>query len=430
MSLQPLQGKASQSVMQADARINLWEGAVRSSKTISSLIAFLKFVRTAPPGGLLLAGRTERTVKANVVDPLVEWLGAKRCRYVKGSGELRLLGRKISVVGASSEQAEEKIRGRTLVGAYLDEVTLMPETFFKRVLSQLSLPGAKLFGTTNPDSPFHWLKTNYIDRQDELDIRVFHFDLADNPTLTTQYVEGLKAEYGGPGTLFYKRFIQGLWVLAEGAIFDMLTDRHFISALPPKSNVVTAWVGIDYGTANPFVAELFLHVTKPYPHILVASSLRWDPTQHQGRQKTDAQLSELLRDWLRRELPHYIDTSAMGPERIVVDPSAASFIRQLHVDGFRGVQLADNSVIDGIRSVASLLGAQKPGPRLLFHTSCVDSNREMQSYVWDEKAQEKGEDKPVKMNDHGPDARRYGIMGMRRVWKRWVTLLDDEDVAA
>lgn len=419
--IQPLQGKAAASVMQANARINLWEGSVRSSKTVSSLIAFLKFVRNAPPGGLLLAGRTERTVKANVIDVLVEWLGPKRCRYVSGTGELRLLGRKISVVGASSEQAEEKVRGRTLAGAYLDEVTLMPETFFKRVLSQLSIPGAKLFGTTNPDSPFHWLKTNFIDRADELDIRVFHFQLSDNPTLPPEYVEQLKAEYGGPGTLFYMRFIDGLWVVAEGAVYPQFQrERHVVDVLPGPEFIRSKWVAVDYGTTHPFVALLLLEVDHPAvgPHLLVASEYRYEGGLV-GKPLTNPEYSKELRAWLAAN-PYVANTKATPSgdlDRIYVDPSALSFATQLHRDGFERVNSADNEVIDGIRGVAGLLSMR----RLLIHSSCAGVLKEFPGYVWDEKAQKRGEDKPMKIHDDSMDTLRYGVWSRRALWRGWTS---------
>src|SRR5690606_4293976 len=138
-------------------------------------------------------------------------------------------------------------RGMTLAGAYGDEVTLWPESFFTMLLSRLSVPGAQFFGTTNPDSPGHWLKKRYLDRADELSLRRFRFTLADNPALDPAYVEALKREYTG---LWYRRYILGEWVAAEGAIYDMFDpDRHVARELP---EILHWWVGVDYGTTNPF----------------------------------------------------------------------------------------------------------------------------------------------------------------------------------
>lgn len=432
MNLIPLKGKAARSVARSNARINLWEGSVRSSKTVASLVAFLVFVRNAPPGPLLLVGRTERTVKANIIDVLQTWLGKKRCRYVKGSGELYLLGRLVHVRGASSEQAEEKIRGGTYAGAYIDEASLAPESFWNMMLSRCSVPGARIFATTNPDSPYHWLKKKFIDRAHELDLNVFHFVLDDNPHLTAQYKNSLKLEYG-PGTLWYRRYIDGLWVLAEGAIYDMWSETHVVPALPPISAVRQAWLGIDYGTSAPFVALLMLHVSEPFDHLLVAREWRWDSQAPGNRQKTDKEYSDALVSWLRAEMPELIKQPAAsgkpgtvvsaGLSNIIVDPSAASFIRQLHVDGFQRVWSADNAVLDGIRNTSSLLAAR----RVLVHDSCTGLIEEMPGYAWDETKQKKGEDAPIKRDDHGPDTLRYLVQGTWRVWKPWVA--DEEEAA-
>ncbi len=81
---------------------------------------------------------------------------------------------------------------------------------------------------------------------------------------------------------------------------------------------------------------------------------------------------------------------------------------------------ADNAVLDGIRSVASLLAAG----RLVIHESCEALIRELEGYAWDPKASERGLDAPLKEDDHGPDALRYAVMAMRRYWRSWITLAE------
>ena len=390
--------KALRSLDESTARINIWHGAVRSGKTITSLVRWIEYVATAPPGDLLLAGKTERTVYRNVIAPLEQMVGTRRCRYNRGTGELYLAGRRIWVVGANDQRAEGKIRGLTLAGAYGDELTLWPESFFRMLMTRLSVPGAKFFGTTNPDSPFHWLKKDYLDRAGELDLRHWHFRLDDNPNLPADYIAALEREYTG---LWRRRFVLGEWVVAEGAVYDMFDpDRHVVDELP---RILRRWWGIDYGTTNPFVCiELGLGDDQ---RLYVAREWRWDSAR-KGRQRTDAEYSRALAEWAGPE----------RPERIYYDPSAASFGQQLWRDGWSGVREADNAVLDGIRAVAALLAAD----RLRIHRSCEGLLGELQGYSWDPKAQERGEDRPLKQADHGPDALRYVVMGTRSVWRRWV----------
>ncbi|MBO8169334.1 MAG: PBSX family phage terminase large subunit [Thermoanaerobacteraceae bacterium] len=375
------------SIEQSDARLNIWEGSVRSGKTISSIVRWLEYIKTGPPGDLLMVGKTERTLKRNILDPIEQIVGTKRFKYNRGLGEVYICGRRIYVVGANDERAEGKIRGHTLAGAYGDELTLWPESFFKMLLSRLSISGAKFFGTTNPDSPYHWLKTEYLDKEG-LNLKSWHFTLEDNPNLDPAYVEALKKEYVG---LWYKRFILGLWVLAEGAVYDMWDDQvHAVDRVPVRFD--RYYLGVDYGTNNPTV---FLLIGQAGQLLYVLDEYYWDSSKT-GRQKTDAEYS--------RDLQQFIGNRRL--QAIIIDPSAASFITQLRRDGVGPIREADNSVLDGIRNVASFLS----GKRLfVYRKKCPNLLKEFSSYVWDPKAQQRGEDKPLKQNDHALDALRYVV---------------------
>lgn len=430
MEVQRLVGKQAASVALATHRINLWEGSVRSSKTICSLIRWLQYVRTGPAGNLAMIGKTERTLKRNVIDVLVEMLGPRRCKPNWGDGELMLLGRRIYLAGANNDAAVGKIQGLTLAGAYTDEAALMPEAMWSMLLARLSIEGAALFGTTNPDNPNHWLMRDYLSRastwlrhdgtvvagdDQTLDLGRFSFRLADNPSLPASYVAALNNEFTG---LWRLRFVEGLWVLAEGAIYDMFDPipgrGHVVTDLPRDADgrpSVDHWVlAIDYGTANPFVA-LLIGVGRDN-RLYVAREWRHD-SRAAHRQLTDSEYSAKLRDWLDTiDLP-----GARNPERIVVDPSALSFTNQLWRDGWSGVAGADNTVSDGIRDVASLMAAD----RLRIHESCTGLIAEKTAYVWDAKAAKAGQEKPLKVDDHGPDAERYGVRATKKWWRYWLT---------
>lgn len=418
---QPLVGKQRQSVQLATARGNLWEGAVRSSKTISSILKWLEYVRNGPQGRLLMVGKTERTLKENILGPITDMIGPSRCRYRAGAGEVDILGRTISVVGANDQRSMDKIKGRTLAGAYCDEITTYPESFWDMLLTRFSVPGAQWFGTTNPESKNHWLHKNYcvraglwldqsgkIHRQhgpDTLNLNRFSFTLDDNPYLDAEYLEDLKRKYVG---LFYKRYILGQWVLAEGAVFDMFNlDKHVVTALPK----MTRWIAcsVDYGTTNPFHAGLL--ALGEDKRLYVPADWRYE-SRKQRRQLTDTEYSQRMRGWLAGVQHPGTTTKGVKPEWTVVDPSAASFIRQLHLDGLTPTA-ADNSVLDGIRTVSSLFALDL----LRIHSSCVALIDETAGYAWDDKAQEKGEDKPLKMNDHGPDMLRYGVETTEPMWR-------------
>lgn len=379
-----LSARQKEYIAQSTRRLNVAEGAVRSGKTWATLYRFVQYLRDGPEGDLILIGNTERTIKRNIIGVLESLFGKGYVKYNKGEGEVRLFGRRIYIVGASDERSERKVRGMTVAGAYCDEITTYPESFWTMLLSRLSVKDAKLFGTTNPDSPYHWLKANYLDRESELDMLRMRFLLEDNDALDPAYVAALKAEYTG---LWYKRYILGLWVLAEGAVYDMWDEAKHVIATHPTAR--DYYVAIDYGTNNPTVFGLF-GVTGD--RAWMEREYYYDSTRS-GRQKTDAQFSADLREWL----------GSVRPREIIVDPSALSFKTQLRHDGFPQVRDADNSVLDGIRTVATMLTAG----RLHICADCRETVKEFSGYVWDAKAQERGEDKPLKQNDHGMDCLRY-----------------------
>jgi PBSX family phage terminase large subunit len=381
--------RQARSIVESDARINIWHGSVRSGKTIGSIVRWLDYADRGPEGDLLMVGKTERTLRRNIIDPIQALLGAGELKPSWGTGEATLWGRKIYLAGAADERAEQKIRGLTTAGVYGDELTLWPESFFKMALSRMSLPGAKFFGTTNPDTPRHWLKRDWLDRQAELDLKAFHFTLRDNPHLDEAFVASLSTEYTG---LWKKRFIDGLWVVAEGSIWDMFDDKvHVVDEVPRCDRY---WVGVDYGTVNPFVA-LLVGLHEATGRYYVCAEWRWE-SQRQGRQLSDAEYSAEIRKW--------IQAKSIAPACHYVDPSAASFIVQLARDGVYALG-ADNEVIDGIRGVANLLSARQ----LFIHRSCTGLIDEIQGYIWDAKAQARGKDEPLKVDDHGPDVLRYVV---------------------
>lgn len=425
----PLDGKQRESAATATARVCVWEGSVRSGKTIASLLAWLRFVRDGPPGNLLLVGKTERTVKRNIVDVLTEMLGHKRCRFVSGSGELWLLGRRVYVAGANDERAQEKIRGLTLAGAYVDEASTIPESFWAMLLTRLSVEGARCFATTNPEGPRHWLKRDYLDRAatvierdgsvvegddggDLLDLARFRFTLQDNPHLPPAYVAEIERTYKG---LWRRRYILGEWVAAEGAVFPMLdttTDgdaSHVVSMLPRGERY---WLAVDHGVTNPTHAVL---IAQGSDQRLYAAA-EW-----RDQNKTDAEYADGLEQWIADGCDGALGDHGVV-DRVYVDPAAPGFVRELHRRGWPAGPAADDQVstrvVDGIRDLASLFARR----RLLVHERCGILIDELSGYAWDEKASERGEDQPIKQDDHGPDALRYGVRMVGHVWRRWTDL--------
>ncbi|RLV56049.1 PBSX family phage terminase large subunit [Aeromicrobium phragmitis] len=411
----PLSAAQLDSVRESNGRVNIWDGSIRSGKTIGSILRWLMFVALAPRGGeLVMIGRTRDTVWRNVIGPMQDpsLFGPAAATVVGnyGAPTVTILGRRVYVLGAHDAKAEKTIRGLTVAGAYVDEVTTLTEEFFTQLLGRMSVAGAQLFGTTNPDSPGHWLKRKFLDRLGSLpDWRRFHFTIEDNPSLTAAYVESIRREFTG---LWFRRFILGEWVQAEGAIYDMWDpDRHVVphATLPPMERVLA--VGVDYGTTNPTRGYLLGYAAE---RLWVLDE--WAPTGG-----TDAELSHSLTRWLNGRQP----AEWRDPEWLFIDPAAASFKLQLRRDGHHNTRGGANEVLPGIRTIGSLLALE----RLKVSDRCEKLIDRVPGYAWDPKKTEKGEDAPLKVDDHEADALRYAVHSTRRLWRNLIPLtasLDDD----
>ena len=375
------------SLKESDARINIWEGAVRSGKTYVSLWRFLKELTYGPAGEYCIISRTYDSFKRNILPQLVRMIGPD-AKYYSGKREMSLWGKTIHVVGADDERAESKIRGPTFSGAYVDEATIIPESVFKMLISRCAMGGAKIFATTNPDSPYHWLKRDYLENNE--DVKSWQFKLDDNPELSTDEKQYLCRQYRG---LWYQRFIEGLWVQAEGAIYDFFDEKLHVLDFP-QSTAQFYIVGVDYGTTNPCAFVLIGINFNKYPNMWVEDEYYYSSKVHQ-RQKTDAEYAN--------DLKRFIENRPI--KAIYIDPSAASFKAELLKAGVDHLFDAENEVIDGIRFVAKYLDLGT----IKICQKCTNLIKEFQSYVWDAKSLKSGIDKPLKENDHALDALRYAL---------------------
>jgi len=379
-----------------DRPINILEGAVRSGKTWCLHPKAIYCCECPVAGRKIITGVSKQSVYNNVLSDLFNILGPRNCGYNRETGQLRLCGSEWLVIGARDEGSEKYIRGLTVGIALCDEISLMPQSFFQMLLSRMSPPGARLYGTTNPDSPFHWLKTGYLDNAELRSKGILwsqHFTMADNPNLTMEFIQSQKQLYTG---FFYKRFIEGLWVVAEGSIYKDSWSEDLLYNLeeePPglrlRGRHQQRVVAVDYGTTNPMV---FLDIYDDGQCFWIVREYYWDSTIRM-RQKTDAEYVDDLVEFI-------------GPQndaKVIVDPSAASFKAEMLKRGIWHVD-ADNEVNDGIR-IASMVLNQR---LVRFCRQTVQKTiQEMQTYAWDSKAAQRGEEKPLKLHDHGPDAFRY-----------------------
>lgn len=370
------------------------DGAVRSGKTSIMMWAFVRWAMENFSGQRFgVCGRTVDSCTKNIIVPFTAMSLAKEryiIRWRRGDKVMEVRRGAVTnyfeVFGGKDKSSYTLIQGRTLAGVLLDEVVLMPRSFVEQALTRCSVDGAKLWFSCNPGSPQHWFYLEWIKRHKERNALYLHFEMTDNPGLSEKTLERYQNMFTG---VFYDRYIRGLWVLAEGQVYDF-GEENIVDDVPESGEY---YISCDYGTLNPFSAGLWCWDGK------TATRIReyYYSGREEHRNKTDEEYYTEL-EKLVGELPVI---------SVIVDPSAASFIEVIKRHGKFKVRKAVNDVLPGIATTARYLrsGALK------IHRSCKDAIREFGLYRWDEKSTE---DRPIKENDHAMDDTRYFAMTVLR----------------
>lgn len=369
------------------------DGAIRSGKTLSMSLSFVIWAMTSfTEQNFGMCGKTIGSFRRNVLFWLKLMLRSRGYGVADHRADNLVVVTKGEVTnyfyifGGKDERSQDLIQGITLAGCFFDEVALMPESFVNQATGRCSVDGSKFWFNCNPDGPYHWFKVNWIDKIIEKNLLYLHFTMEDNLSLSEKIKARYRAMYSG---VFYQRYILGLWVVAEGVIYDMFDIvRHTVKKIVDLITD-TYYVSIDYGTQN---ATVFLLWCKDIHGKWICIKEYYYSGRDETEQKTDGEYADDLKVFLGN----------IKPKAVIVDPSAASFIAELRKRGYH-IKKAKNDVLDGIRFVATLLNQEL----IAFSEECKNTILEFNSYIWDAKACERGEDKPIKQHDHAMDAVRY-----------------------
>lgn len=365
------------------------DGAIRSGKSSIMMWAFVKWGMMNFDGQrFAICGKSVDSCIKNVIQPFLamslaretyrlRWRRIDKVLEVQNGNTTNLF----EVFGGKDESSFALIQGRTLAGVLLDEVALQPRSFVEQALARCSVTGSRFWFNCNPGPPSHWFYQEWIKQTERHKALHLHFLLEDNPALDPEIVERYKNTYAG---VFYRRYILGEWCVADGLVYPMFDKAKHIATEQHSGGVY--YISIDYGTLNPTAMGLWqLRGGK-------ATMLKeyYYDGRKQKRQKTDEEYADDLEAF----------AEGYQVERVIVDPSAASFKETLRRRGKFAVMDANNAVLDGIRLTGSLLLAG----RILFDASCENTFDEFGSYCWDEK---KETDAVVKESDHAMDMIRY-----------------------
>lgn len=366
------------------------DGAVRSGKTLALSLGFVLWAAASfDRAAFAMCGKTVTALRRNVIAPLIPLLrdlGIQCSEKVSRSYfDVSLAGRsnRFYLFGGRDEGSAALIQGMTLSGVFFDEVVLMPRSFVEQALARCSVSGSRMWFCCNPENPGHWFYREWIKKAEEKNALYLHFTMDDNPSLSERVKSRYERLYSGA---FYDRFVLGKWAASEGVVYPMFSpEKHVFSGEKQCERFV---ISCDYGTVNPSSFGL------------------WGLSSGVWYRLREYYYSSKREGALRTDEEHYaaLEELAGGHEieKVIVDPSAASFIECIRRHGKFRVAKADNDVITGIRRVSAAL---KEG-RLMFHESCGDIIREFSLYRWSEKS---GADVPVKENDHAMDDLRYFV---------------------
>lgn len=378
-------------------RWNFKHGATRSGKTFLDywLIPLRIHERRGLDGLNVIIGNTRGTIQRNVLDPMRNIWGFEGIGSIKSDNTIQIFGEQCYCLGADKRSSIDRLRGSSIKYCYGDEVATWNEGAFEMLKSRLDKPYSMFEGTTNPRSPSHWLK-QFIDS--DADVFAQHYKIDDNPFLDDKVKEAIKSEYSG---VFYDRYVLGLWTLAEGLIYPMYQEAI---GVPPEGSIASdVCVSMDYGTQNPFAALVW----EKHGGVWYAVDGYYYSGRDTNAQKTDTEYGEALDRLMDRYIKQRerLEKETFRPQnkiRLIVDPSAASFIALMRKKSWCKVIDADNSVSDGLRDTSTAMknGLIKINPDL---KEWID---EVEGYVWGD------DDKPVKENDHYMDATRYFVETM------------------
>lgn len=362
------------------------DGAIRSGKTMFMILSFVRWAMENFNGQRFgICGKTVNSAKKNIIEPYLGVRYDKKRYKIKWNSSDKTMtitcgNRKniFEVFGGKDDSSYALIQGRTLAGVLLDEVALMPENFVLQAISRCSVEGSRLWFNCNPESPSHWFYNEWIMQPEAHNALHLHFLLEDNPSLSEDKIAEYKSWYTG---VFYQRYILGEWVLAEGLVYEFGEDN--ITDEQPKG--AEYCISVDYGTLNAFAACLWSQTG--------GKAVMIKEYYYSGREENALKTDEEYCD----EITKLADGKKIS--KVVVDPSAASFITALRRRNY-AVLKADNDVLDGIRCMSSML---RDG-NIKIHRSCVNTIREFGLYSWDDRS---SVDAVIKENDHALDSARY-----------------------
>jgi len=361
--------KALHFLANSTARLCILHGSVRSSKTVNCTVRWLDYIVNGPPGDLIMMGKDRGSIWRNVLNDMLDIIGKQNYKWVdRMRGELKVFERRIWVIGASTVEAEERLRGATFAGAYCDEANTYPELVWNQLMARLSVKGAQVFANCNPDTPHHWFYKGPLTSPEIKNRQIWHFTMEDNPNLDPQYKEDLIAEYRG-SPVFYRRFVLGEWIVAEGSIYQVFMDseddffqvswrpdKRRLEILNPKTGafelkrIAHINIGVDWGQSKSAHAFVATAITEDYDYLVALRSKK-----HEAKGTTP---NDVL-DWFC-EFAEGIEDTFGNIRAVYCDSTEQLLINMLRQNTEYSIRNSHKyPIVDRIRSTVSLMAQRR-----------------------------------------------------------------------
>lgn len=390
----PFSKKQVEFFEKANHRWNFKSGATRSGKSYMDYYVIPKRIRAriGKEGLVVILGVSKGTIERNILEPMRNIWGTKLVGEINSQNKCYLFGEWCYCLGAEKVNQVSKLRGSSIKYCYGDEVADWSKEVFELIKSRLDKSYSCFDGALNPQNPTHWLK-EFIDRKD-LDLYCQTYTIFDNPFLDPKFVDELCKEY--EGTVYYDRYIKGLWKRAEGAIYRKFADNtkpfyckvvdHIEQDIGVKqilkSSIMEIVVGVDFGGNKSGHAFVATAKTRGYKDLILLRSER-----HFG-DIDPGDIDRLLLDFIAKVLAEY------GPIDYVYWDNAETVlgrgIKKAIGDKYPSITVRPaikDAVNDRIRCTTMLMGSA----RFWYTDDCQTVRDALSDAVWNEKETNKDE---------------------------------------
>ena len=380
--LTPSQTECVRRVLEEQTRNYFWGGSIRSGKTVGACLAIILYQSIFDSTDFFLAGKSLGSVNRNVIPYMKAWTkqlsipskhirSAESPRFLVGSNTFYLFG-------GNDVSSADTVQGLTAAGGIIDEGTLVPDNFFQALQGRCSVTGSKIITTFNKQSPFHWLKKDYIDVAQENGYAVLDSHISENHHLAREVVSQIaRTMYGH----FAARWIDNRWAAASGLVYPVFQT---VTGTSGRGDAVS----VDWGWNTTCALLWQRQASGGY----VIAQEHYHRSDREGSLPEEKHLDLIEGKW-----------GAPNGRLMVVDPSAPAFIWKAQQRGWAAIP-GDNDIDRGINLVGSVLNN---GSLKIDEDGCPWTLAEMGSYAFNPKT-----DKPIKVFDHAMDAKRYGAMAL------------------